>query len=207
MSSTYTTAHGSTRSFTHWVRPGIEPTSSWILAGFVNHQTMVGTPIECLFEKVLTLGVPPVAQRLMIQLVSVEALVQSPVWHSGLRIQYCHICGVGCSSTLNLIPGPGTFIYCQCVRKRKKRQKEKLHTWKKKVSEDESERGSWKILSWTYLFIYIFSLFRAASEACGGSQARGRIRAGAAGLHHSHGNVGSKMHVQTTPQLPAMPDP
>ena len=27
-SSTYTTAHGNTRSLTHWARPGIEPTSS-----------------------------------------------------------------------------------------------------------------------------------------------------------------------------------
>ena len=32
----HTTAHGNVRSLTHWIRPGIEPTSSWILAGFVN---------------------------------------------------------------------------------------------------------------------------------------------------------------------------
>ena len=31
----YTTAHDNTRSLTHWWRPGIEPTSSWILVGFV----------------------------------------------------------------------------------------------------------------------------------------------------------------------------
>ena len=34
-SSTYTTAHGNARSLTHWVRPGIEPASSWVLVGFV----------------------------------------------------------------------------------------------------------------------------------------------------------------------------
>ena len=34
--STYTTAHGNARCLTHWVRPGIEPTSSWILIGFVS---------------------------------------------------------------------------------------------------------------------------------------------------------------------------
>ena len=32
---TYTTAHSNSGSLTHWVRPGIQPTSSWILVGFV----------------------------------------------------------------------------------------------------------------------------------------------------------------------------
>ena len=35
MSVTYTTAHSNARSLTHWVRPGIEPMSSWILVGFI----------------------------------------------------------------------------------------------------------------------------------------------------------------------------
>ena len=35
-SATYTTAHGNTRSLTHWARPGMEPTSSWILVGFIS---------------------------------------------------------------------------------------------------------------------------------------------------------------------------
>ena len=35
-SSTYTTAHGNTRSLTHWARPGFEPASSWILVRFVS---------------------------------------------------------------------------------------------------------------------------------------------------------------------------
>ena len=30
-SATYTTSHGNAGSFTHWVRPGIEPASSWLL--------------------------------------------------------------------------------------------------------------------------------------------------------------------------------
>ena len=33
---TYTTAHGNAGSLTHWTRPGVEPTSSWILVGFVS---------------------------------------------------------------------------------------------------------------------------------------------------------------------------
>ena len=35
VSATYTTAHGNTESLTHRVRPGIEPSSSWIVVGFV----------------------------------------------------------------------------------------------------------------------------------------------------------------------------
>ena len=34
-SVTYTTVHGNTRSLTHWLRPGIEPTTSWFLVGLV----------------------------------------------------------------------------------------------------------------------------------------------------------------------------
>ena len=32
----YTTAHGNAKSLTHWARPGIKSTSSWILVGFVS---------------------------------------------------------------------------------------------------------------------------------------------------------------------------
>ena len=34
-SATYTSAHGYTRSLTHWARSGIEPATSWFLVGFV----------------------------------------------------------------------------------------------------------------------------------------------------------------------------
>ena len=44
-------------------------------------------------------------------------------------------------------------------------------------------------------FFFFFFLFRVAPVAYGGSQARGLIRATATGLHHSHGNVGSKLSV------------
>ena len=36
MSATCTTAHGNARSLAHWVRPEIEPASSWILVRFVS---------------------------------------------------------------------------------------------------------------------------------------------------------------------------
>ena len=32
----YTAAHGNAKSLTHWARPGIEPTTSWFLVGFVS---------------------------------------------------------------------------------------------------------------------------------------------------------------------------
>ena len=35
VSVTYTTDHSNTESLTHWLRPGMEPASSWILLGFV----------------------------------------------------------------------------------------------------------------------------------------------------------------------------
>ena len=42
--------------------------------------------------------------------------------------------------------------------------------------------------------------------AYGGSQASGLIGATAAGLHHSHSNARSQLHLQTTSQLTATPD-
>ena len=48
---------------------------------------------------------------------------------------------------------------------------------------------------------------RAAPEAYGGSQARGQIGAAAAGIHHSHSNVGYKLRLRPTPQHMATLDP
>ena len=54
-------------------------------------------------------------------------------------------------------------------------------------------------------FSSVFCLFRAAPEACGGSQARGRIRATAASHSpshsHSHRNTRSELRLWPTPQL------
>ena len=57
-----------------------------------------------------------------------------------------------------------------------------------------------------YFFYFYFLLFRAVPVAYGSSQGRGQIGAIAAGLHHSHSNVGSEPHLQPTPQLTAMLD-
>ena len=36
VSVTYTTAHGNTRSLTHWARPGVKTTTQWFLVGFIS---------------------------------------------------------------------------------------------------------------------------------------------------------------------------
>ena len=56
-------------------------------------------------------------------------------------------------------------------------------------------------------FVFFVLLFRAALAAYRSSQARGQIRATAAGLCQSHSYAGSEPHLQPTPQLTAMLDP
>ena len=46
----YTTAHSNVGSLTHWARPGIEPTSLWMLVRFANHWDTTGTPRLCLLR-------------------------------------------------------------------------------------------------------------------------------------------------------------
>ena len=43
----YTTAYNNTRSLTHWVSPGIEPVSSWILVGFITTEPWQELPKFC----------------------------------------------------------------------------------------------------------------------------------------------------------------
>ena len=45
------------------------------------------------------------------------------------------------------------------------------------------------------ILIFIFLLFRAAPAAYGDFQARGRIGATAAGLHHSNSNISPELHL------------
>ena len=57
-----------------------------------------------------------------------------------------------------------------------------------------------------YLFLNFFCLFVFLGAANGGSQARGLVEAVAAGLHKSHSNARSEVHLQPTPPLTATPD-
>ena len=52
-SVTYTTAQGNPGSLTCWARPGMEPTSSWMLIRFINRGATTGTPFVALFLSVL----------------------------------------------------------------------------------------------------------------------------------------------------------
>ena len=58
LSVTYSTSHCNARSLTHWARPGIEPTSSWILVGFITtepQQELLWCTVSLsLFRKVLS---------------------------------------------------------------------------------------------------------------------------------------------------------
>ena len=57
-----------------------------------------------------------------------------------------------------------------------------------------------------YFYFYFFGLFRAAPATYGSSQARGRIRAVAAGLYHNHSNARFEPLLWTTSQLTTPPD-
>ena len=62
------------------------------------------------------------------------------------------------------------------------------------------------LLFWGFCFV-LFCLFRVTPVTYGSSQARDRIGATAAGLHHRHSNARSEPHLRPTPQLTATPDP
>ena len=57
------------------------------------------------------------------------------------------------------------------------------------------------------VFNFLLLSFRAAPEAYGSSQARGRIGAVDSGLHASYSNARSQLCLQPMPQLMATPDP
>jgi len=59
-----------------------------------------------------------------------------------------------------------------------------------------------------FALFFVFCLFRDAPAVHGHSQARGQIRAAAAGLQcHSHSDAGSESCLPATTQLTAVPDP
>ena len=59
-------------------------------------------------KKKIASGVPAVVPQGWWHLESAGKQVQSPAWHSGLRIQHCRSCGLGHDCSLDLIPGLGT---------------------------------------------------------------------------------------------------
>ena len=59
---TYTTALGNTGSLTHWMGPGIEPVSSWILVGFVSAEPQQNSHYPHFYEEISKLS--KVTQRI-----------------------------------------------------------------------------------------------------------------------------------------------
>ena len=74
-------------------------------------------------------------------------------------------------------------------------------------NELRKHTGTRKAVLCVCVCVCLFAIFWAALAVYGGSQARGRIGATATGLRQSPINAGSEPHLQTTPQLTAMPDP
>ena len=122
------------------------------------------------------------------------------------------VCGWGS------IPGPGTSARtkkkkskCACFHRgsgSRKYLKWLVHcsySWPLCAYNDEFKLG--RNITPSPKSELLFCLFKAAPEVYGGSQARGRIRAAAAGRHHRHSNARSEPCLQPTPQLMAMPDP
>ena len=66
---------------------------------------------------------------------------------------------------------------------------------------------NYNVLSIYYYVIFKISYFCLFRAAYGGSQAKGRIRATAASLHHSHSNTRCKPVLWPMPQFMAMLDP
>ena len=71
-SATYTTVHSNAGSLTHWVKPGIEPATSWFLVGFVKHCAMTGTPDSFSFAFLLFLLIEVWSLYTIIQVTSVQ---------------------------------------------------------------------------------------------------------------------------------------
>ena len=71
------------------------------------------------------------------------------------------------------------------------------------------ERSGWmwrERLDKGCIFVVVV-VFRATPIPYGSSEAKGRIRATAVSLCHSHSNSGSEPRLRPTPQLMATPDP
>ena len=79
------------------------------------------SPDITLHSKIIAVhGVLAVVQRDPWPLRSTGTQVQSPAWHSVLRIRHCHSCGLGYNCSWDLIPGPGTPYAVWRPKKKKK---------------------------------------------------------------------------------------
>ena len=157
-----------------------------------------------------------------------------PLWCSGLKIQHCHCSGLGHCSGTGSTSGAGAStgtsekksissqqIISVLIRKHSGLtmclsyvslhrfscigglQPSVLNSWCFHSDQSEPLFNFYLFI----LFIYFSCHFRAAPMApmaYGNSQTRGRIRAAAASLHHSHARA--ELRLWPIPQLTAIPD-
>ena len=69
-----------------------------------------------------------------------------------------------------------------------------LSEWNSKVINKTLREEKYSLFYFYIIYFCLFAISWAAPEAHGGSQARGWIRATAAGLCHSHSHAGSLIH-------------
>ena len=71
-----------------------------------------------------------------------------PLLRSGLRIQHCHSCGVGCNCGSDSVRGPGTFMCHGCGKKLQNKRQNKTQcnqsrkAWPGSTKKYNSLRGS-----------------------------------------------------------------
>ena len=79
-------------------------------------------------HKIVKTGIPTVGQWNQWCLWSSGMQVQSPAWHSGLRIWHCCSFSLILNSSLDLIPGPGSAC-AEGWPKMKTKQQKKIHLY------------------------------------------------------------------------------
>ena len=148
--------------------------------------------------------------------------IQSLASLSGLRMSVALSCGVGCrcgldpallwlwcgpAATALIRPLAGESPYAAgAALEKQKDQNKQTNKQKPPQITDFTNKHWYRKPCFFCCCCCLFAFSRAAPSAYGGSQARGRIGAVAAGLRQSHSNAGSEPHLQPTPQLTATPD-
>ena len=98
--------HSNAGSLTHWSRPGIEPTSSWMLVGFVNHWAMTGiSKVHIYLYSQPSISIAPHLVDSTSCSSHIVVCIYWKIWCSRLRIQCCQYSGLGHCCGMGLIPG------------------------------------------------------------------------------------------------------
>ena len=89
---------------------------------------------------------------------------------------------------------PEFLLWCSGLRSQRCLCGSRAESVAKKKKKKKKRVKETKSLTLYFIFLFYFLFFRAATTAYVSSQARGRIRATDAGLHHNHSNARSLTH-------------